>query len=58
MLQMTTDQTCQKQFLDKSSAQQKIRCLFRPIFCCLYKIFSTYCTVLLKLPYRDIVAFH
>jgi len=54
---MTTDQTCQKQFLDKSSAQQEIRCFFRPIFCCLYKKFSTYCIVFLKLRYRDIVAF-
>jgi len=57
MLKMTTDQTCQKQFLDKRSAQHEIRRFFPPIFWCLYKNFSTYCTVFLKLRYRDIVAF-
>jgi len=54
---MTTDQTCQKQFLDKSSAQHEIDAFFRPIFCCLHEIFWTYCTVFLKLRFRDIVAF-
>ena len=59
MLKMTTDQTCQKQYLDKSSAQHEIRLFFSTyrLFCCLHKIFSTYCTVFLKLPYRDIAAF-
>jgi len=37
---MTTDQTCQQQFFDQSSAPHEIDAFFRPIFCCLYKIFE------------------
>jgi len=57
MLKVATDQTCQKQFLDKSSAHPEIRrCLSTHILLSVQN-FSTYCTVFLKLRYRNIVAF-
>ena len=54
---MTTDQACQKQFLDKSSVQHEIRRFFSTHILLSLQNFSTYCTVFLKLRYRDIVTF-
>jgi len=51
MLKMTTDKhpTCQQQFLEKSSAQHKIRCFFVDTYSVASrKFFSTYCIVFLK----------
>ena len=49
---------CQQQFLGKSSAQHEIRCFFIHQHSVISNnFFSTYCTVFLKLHYRDIVAF-
>jgi len=49
---------CQQQSLNKSSAQHEIRCFFINQHSAVSNIFfSTYCTVFLKLRYRNIVAF-
>ena len=49
---------CEQQFLDKSSTQHGIRCIFiDQYFAVSVNFFSTYCTVILKLRYRDIVSF-
>ena len=48
----------QQQFLDKSSAQHKIKCFLIDHYSAVSnKFFSTYCTVFLKLRYCDIVTF-
>jgi len=57
MLKMTTDQTSQKQILDKTSALHEIRRFFSTHILLSLQNFSTYCTVFLKFRYHDIVAF-